>query len=104
MAKKERKISLKAWLIITIIALIVVEGALIVRNMMGVRDYKLMFVIIFVVLVIGLSLIIWLRMLIKKERFKKQMEERSKTIQSDWSSYRELMGGTKPDANQDKKD
>ena len=104
MAKKERKISLKAWLIITIIALIVIEGALIVRNMVGIRDYKLMFAIIFVVLVIGISLIIWLRMLIKKERFKKQMEERSKTVKSDWSAYRELMGGTKPDANQDKKD
>ena len=104
MAKKERKISLKAWLIITIIALIVVEGALIVRNMVGIRDYKLMFAIIFVVLVIGISLIIWLRMLIKKERFRKQMEERSKMVKSDWSAYKELMGSAKTSANPDKKD
>lgn len=93
--EKKRKISLKAWLIITIIALVVVEVALIVRQMLGVRDYKLMFIIIFAVLVIGIGIIIWLRMLIKKEKFKKQMEERSKTVKCDWNSYKDMLGGTK---------
>ena len=92
---KKRNISLKAWLIITIIALVVVEVALIVRQMLGVRDYKLMFIIIFAVLVIGIGIIIWIRMLMKKQKFKQQMEERSKTVKCDWNSYKDMLGSTK---------